>query len=143
MCVVHARQLLRDVAALHQHGNFLQQPLLVELRSGGRGQPLRQPLLVALLDLGTQLGHALGGLRKPVERAVQNRLQRFALARAHGLQLFEQRRRSAPARWLRARPGLVLPRSSACNAPGRRRVAFRSGSPFSLCSRRAASKAAR
>ena len=47
----HARQLLGDVAALDEHGNLFQHSLLVELRSRGRGQPLRQPLLVALLDL--------------------------------------------------------------------------------------------
>src|SRR5580698_8435705 len=47
----HARQLFRHIAALHQDSYLFQQPLLVELRASGRAQPLRQPLLVALLDL--------------------------------------------------------------------------------------------
>jgi hypothetical protein len=72
---VHARQFLGDVAALHQHGNFFQQPLPVELRPGGRQQPLREPLLVALLDLRPQRGNAIGGFGEPVERGVQNRFQ--------------------------------------------------------------------
>ncbi len=88
----HARQLLGDIAALHQHGNFLEQPLAVELRASSRFKPLREPLLVALLDLRPQRGHAFGGLGQPVERCVQNRLQRLAFSRAHDLQLFEQRR---------------------------------------------------
>ena len=126
----HARQLLGNVAALHQHGNLLEQPLAVELRAGGRQQPLGEPLLVALLDLGAQRGHAVGCLGQPVERAVQNRLQRLALARAHGLQLVRAAARSASARFRSARPGPRRARLSACNAPGRRRTAFRSGSPL-------------
>ncbi len=89
----HARQFFADVAALHKHGHFLEHSLLVELRPGGRGQPLRQPLLVALLDLRTQLRHAGSGCGKPVQRAAQNRRQGFAFAGAHGFQLLEQRNR--------------------------------------------------
>ena len=54
-------------------------------------KPLRQPLLVSLLDLRPQLCHARRRRGQPVERAAQNRLQRLAFARAHCLQLFQQR----------------------------------------------------
>ena len=91
MCVVMRVNLFGNIAALHQHRHFLKHPLPIELRARRRQQPLRQPLLVALLNLRPQLGHAVGCLRKPVERSMQNRRQRLAFARAHRLQLFQQR----------------------------------------------------
>ena len=79
MCVCHARQFLSDVAAVHQHGNFFEQALAIELVAGRGDQPLREPLLVALFDFRPQLGHAFHGLGQAIERGMEDGLERLRL----------------------------------------------------------------
>ncbi len=114
----HARQLLRDVAALHQHSHLLQHSLLVELRTHGRGQPLRKALLVALLDLGTKLRHAFEWPPR-AGRACRAEWPRGPRLRGRASPSTARAAEpSAPSRWLRARPGRRPPRSSACKCAG-------------------------
>ena len=87
----HALQFLRNIAALDHDCNLFQQPLAVELRPHGRLQPLAEPRLIALFNLGAHRRHAFRSLGQAVERSVQDRLQRLALARPHLLQLLQQR----------------------------------------------------
>jgi hypothetical protein len=84
---LHPRNFFGNIAALHQQrtssSSRCRSPNAVPapFPSQGRLEPLGQPLLIALFHLRPQFGHALDGkVRKPVQRGMQHRRQRRALA---------------------------------------------------------------
>jgi len=88
---VHARQFFGNVAAIDEHGDFLEQPLAIELVACSGDQPLREPLLVALFDIGAKQRDSVHGPGKTVERRVEDGFKGFAFAGPHRLELMKQR----------------------------------------------------
>jgi len=67
---------------IDEHRDFFEEALAIELVTSRGNKTLGEPLLVALLDFGSQRGDSFDGLCEAIEAGTQDVFKGFPFARA-------------------------------------------------------------